>query len=187
VVAIHYCYQSTLADLQNSTRKNVFEFISLKQESDVEFTVQRRFLIRNIPRFGNITSCAAPTTPGDVELVCCVTRNLNTLEFSIPSENYTFGLYLRQRPLLAFTNSTRQYNVRQIQAGSPPDYIPPSVGDHITLDEERLIVAPLLLLRLLIGERASARSFSYMQLFALTLQNGRQKFCEGGLLTEQSL
>lgn len=159
VLAINYCYRNP----QSRSRHDIFEFLSLKQDG-LHLSVEQSFPVRNKPR--NKTCTAVPSSSRDEQLVCCVEKTIDQFNVSILSENYSFGLYV-QSPLLAFTNSTPEYRVKQFRDNNSP----PGIGENVTLEADQLITGPLLLLRLIIGKAMSICSMQSVQTRILSVDH----------------
>ena len=147
VESIQYCYQAR--DSDRKKRQNVFNFLSLVQESvqdGVQFTVNSSITILTTPEDSICTD-----RPGrGMQQICCDTVFLNaTNQFQIFPSMYTFGIQIINNNVkpLAFTN--REYRIEQYQTSLGNSL--PSSGTMFTLTENDKVNRPLLLLRFSIG------------------------------------
>ncbi len=108
VLSIGYCYAARPSNLGRSLP--IFTFLSLTQDG-FQFTVDQRFTVRSTP-LRNICSSLSPSEA----VVCCDRMVLSReREFALPTSSYTFGLVVRRRRLLAFSDSASQYHALQFQ------------------------------------------------------------------------
>lgn len=152
IVAFEYCYSARQRHFGN--RISIFHFLSLKKEG-YQITVEDRFTVRSTPKRSICSKFSA--LPG---LVCCDKTVLSEDdELNLPNSNYTFGVVVRNRQLLAFSDTASQYHVPQFQltvgTSSPPR------GTQFNLTEENDQSIPLL--RFIIGKMLQHSCYPFVQ------------------------
>ena len=150
VLAIQYCYHSSIEDVQTQRQSFSFNYLSLAHDG-LQFTVTKAFAVRATPRE---SICEVPGDVRNVEAVCCDTLHLDTDDvFQIPTTAFVYGITIRFSRLLAFAESATLYNeVAQFQTQFGTTMLPP-VGSMFTLNESQLFNdEPLLLLRFILGK-----------------------------------
>jgi len=115
LVAVQYCYQISSSAFNQTN--DIFNFLSLTNVSEYNFTVTRKLTVRSRPE----TNVCSDLLGSD--RICCDTTTVNpTLQF--PSSSYTFGI-ISLNGLLAFNPLLfPEYCHDQLQVAaslSPPD------------------------------------------------------------------
>ena len=147
VTAFQYCYHLTA----NSSRRNIFQFLSLNKNG-LSFSVDSRYIPRAPP-----TNKTCSYNPSTEEKTCCSTRSIPSrlqMQFPITSSNYTFGVVMLEdnsARLLTFPNNTDTkyrlpYFVKQLSNRDT------RVNSTFTLKSTIQTNDTLPLLRLLIGK-----------------------------------
>ena len=104
VTAVEYCYRAIRSDVNMQQTKDVFYILSLTPSINrTQFTVNRRISI-NSTASGNICVVSQDRRS---QFVCCENKSL---EYQIPSSNFTFGIVARKDfRLLISANRTTEY------------------------------------------------------------------------------
>ena len=142
VTAVEYCYKAARGQLQQT--KDVFYILSLtpsvnQRNNKTQFTVVNRRITITSTASSNI--CAV-NQDRQSEFVCCENKSL---EYEIPSSNFTFGIVARNNfRLLISTNTTTEYIDQTTFAKNT---LTANTQEGNRFESDRLTNMPLLLLR----------------------------------------
>ena len=140
VTAVEYCYKATGRNMQQT--RDVFYILSLtpsvnQTNNRTQFTVNSRI---NINSTASDNICAV-NQDSQSQFFCCENKSL---EYQIPSSNFTFGIVTRDFRLLISTNTTTEY-IHQTTFAKNTLNTDTQKGNRFESDQ--LTNVPLLLLR----------------------------------------
>ena len=152
VVAIEYCYQTSLKQL--GEKKTAYNLLTLIQDG-LHFTVNASFPIKTTSSNGTCSGVSKN------KLFCCDVLNVTTLSGNnnvfqiLPLSGLTIGITMRVYRPLVFTDSAREFQTDQFKVSLSTGTSLPSIGSSFTLGEADVMNnSSILLMRFLIGMKS---------------------------------